>query len=316
MTDQAPAIRRLLVAVDIEKYSTRTAPAQYQGQRRLLSIAQYACKRAQVHRVIPQESGDGRLMVFQPGVNEAAVVPALVLGFRHALHENNGDAGEFGRMRLRMAIVEGATAYAGNGFHGPAPILVGDLINAPRLKAALDEHRESDLALVVPNYLYADLISQNYPGLSREHFSPFPVELRHDQVERAWIHLPRSAPAPDPRAPKVRWDGMATAITVQGLFTAGQVYYQGHLTVNAGSVDDSPAGGTHSGHHQHGHHNHHGPGLGHAELPDELFDEHPEHDGSDVGGTGSEHDVSSHWYDHDHDDDHDHHQQHDDDQDQ
>ncbi|MFI7078937.1 hypothetical protein ACIBO1_16720 [Micromonospora sp. NPDC049903] len=243
MAQQGRFVRRLLMAVDIEGYSRRTAATHYDAQVRLLRIVQCACRYARIRQVEPQESGDGLMLVFPPGLDEARVVPALIRGFRHGLYENNRDPGEFGPIRARMAIVEGATARSPNGYAGPASILVNDLVGVPVLKRKLADARpDSDVAVIVPHPLYADLVSQNYPGLSREHFSRVELALRGEPVV-AWICLPLAGPAPDPHGAEVRWDGVATVLTVSGLATVAAEFARRHrAAVVAAGRATSPGG--------------------------------------------------------------------------
>ncbi|MFF0717834.1 hypothetical protein [Micromonospora sp. NPDC003816] len=246
MVLQGNFVRRLLMAVDIEKYSRRTAATHYDAQVRLLRIVQCACRYARIRQVEPQESGDGLMLVFPPGLNEARVVPALIRGFRHGLSENNRDPGEFGPIRARMAIVEGATARSPNGFAGPASILVNDLVGVPVLKRKLADARpDSDLAVIVPHALYADLVSQNYPGLTREHFSRVALTLREEPVV-AWVCLPPAGPAPDPYGPEIRWDGVATVLTVSGLATVAAELAHRYRAASTAGGRTVVAGGHHT----------------------------------------------------------------------
>lgn len=203
--------RRLCLAADIEQYSVRTNPQQEDGQRRLVRLVDYVCRRAGLFRVGRQPSGDGELLVLPPGVDESRVVPSLVLGLRHGLYENNREPGPFGRIRLRAAVCQGVVATSPAGYVGQAVVTSARLVNSPAVRAGLAEQPAADLALAVPDDLYEDVIRQHHPGLPPETFRR--VEVREKTYQgTAWLHTPEPGPAYDPYAARVPWLPVGVAL--------------------------------------------------------------------------------------------------------
>ncbi|MGP4002787.1 hypothetical protein [Streptomyces sp. 8N706] len=86
-----PGLRRLCLAVDIERYSTRDNADMVRLQRALLRTLRTACQRAGIewHTCGRQAQGDGYLLVLEPGIDETRAVPALLDGLATGLAEAN-----------------------------------------------------------------------------------------------------------------------------------------------------------------------------------------------------------------------------------
>ncbi|MEV4625916.1 hypothetical protein AB0J90_06465 [Micromonospora sp. NPDC049523] len=240
MTDLPEFTDRLCLVVDIPEHGARAAPeqtdAQGDAQFRLLRIIQFACLRARIRRIAGsglrgiglrgdggpgsgiRGGGDAQVLVLPPAVDSARVVPALVLGLRHALYESNREPGSGGRIRLRAVLVGGNIGRGATGFLGPAVVLAADLAHTPVFETAFTrpEHEHVDLALVTSDLLYQDVFRQNYPGLPADDFRPVPITGR-ETAPPAWYHLPVSRPAPDNRAARVSWSDLSDAVVIPGL---------------------------------------------------------------------------------------------------
>jgi hypothetical protein len=218
-----PFRSRLCLVTDIESYSTRTTPQQGDGQRRLLRITQFALARAQIFRVAQkwrQDRGDGQMLLMPPRLDQTRAIPALVTGLRHALYLNNADPGPFGRMRMRAAFVQGTAAQGATGFEGRAPIVAGRLVDSQQLKQDFKNRQAADLALIVPDDLYQDVIKQDFPGLPPGEFTPMQVSHK-EYTGTAWIYLPTSGSAADPNEAANLWGAVETTIVVAGLVSGG-----------------------------------------------------------------------------------------------
>jgi hypothetical protein len=100
------------------------------------------------------------------------------------------------RLRLRVALHQGITHLAENGFGGSAVVVVCRLLNAPELKGALKDNPSVDLVLIVSEQLYRDIVEHNYRDLRAETFRKVHVRDRAKGFETdAWIHVPTAAPA-------------------------------------------------------------------------------------------------------------------------
>ncbi|MFY1652189.1 hypothetical protein ACN27J_15005 [Solwaraspora sp. WMMB762] len=233
----AKYVRRICVATDIELYTGRTNPEQEEGQGRLIRMIDYACRRAGLTGVARQRSGDGQILVLRPGIDEARVVPTLILGLRHALYENNRDPGMFGRIRLRTAICQGVVADSSNGWVGQAVVAAARLINSAQVRAALAERSQVDLALAVPDDLYEDVVRQHHPGLQPGQFRQIVVKEKN-YSSLAWLHSPEPGPTADPSARRVPWLPIGAAFGVGAV--GGALVGAGRTTLGSGGTPGLP----------------------------------------------------------------------------
>lgn len=213
-------LRRLCLATDIEDYSRHRNLEQLDAQRRLARIVTFACLRARVVRVERQEQGDGQLVVLRAGIDETYVVPALILGLRQALYESNRDSGDFGRIRLRAALAQGPLTAGASGYVGKAVVTVSRLLDSAPLRSALTDNADIELALAVTDDLYADVLSENYPGLAASEFTRTDISVPAKSFSTsAWLHRPAAGPAPDLRALDVEWSQVAAggAVATSGV---------------------------------------------------------------------------------------------------
>ncbi|WP_238005245.1 hypothetical protein KZZ52_17025 [Dactylosporangium sp. AC04546] len=177
--------------VDIEGYSRHAAVTQVDAQRRLRQVTEYACGQAGVD-IEPgarQDQGDGQLLLLPTGLNEPHVVAALLDGLRDALFEVNNTV-RWGRMRLRAAISQGAIQVAATGYVGPAVVTAARLLDSSELRSALAKRHSSDLAVIVTDDLYRDVVSQGHPGLAPALFRRVDVSNRRKAFKATgWLRI-------------------------------------------------------------------------------------------------------------------------------
>lgn len=187
---------RLCLVSDIEKYSKHTTTQQADAQRRLSEVMRFACANAGVYRVsrrFRQDRGDGVLILLPPRMDPAAALPGLVLGLRHGLHRANREPGEFGRLRLRVAVAQGSAGIGATGFTGPAPIEACRLVDARRLKDLLARQAPGDLAFIMTDALYQDVGRRDPPGLWSAQFQR--VDVAEDKYRGVgWACVPPRGP--------------------------------------------------------------------------------------------------------------------------
>ena len=198
MSITSPGIRRLCMAVDLEHYSLRDNPGQVEAQRLLVQLLKEASDSAGLDRIYwdTQPTGDGEVALLPPGVDEARVIADFVHELRIALYQRNRILGADARLRLRVALHQGITHLAENGFGGSAVVVVCRLLNSRELKAALKDNPAADLVLIVSDQLYRDIVEHNYRDLRADSFTKVHVRDRAKSFEAdAWIHVPTAAPA-------------------------------------------------------------------------------------------------------------------------
>src|SRR5690606_24875888 len=200
--------RRLCLAVDLRHYSRHSYPEQEDAQYRLRLVVEHALRRARVLRVRAQQQlqGDGQLVVFPAGTDAVRAVPELVLGLRDGLYQSNRAPGAFGRLRMRAALGLGAVSRADRGYLGDCVVLVNRLVDADVVRGALEAEEHSDLALAVPDELYREVILPHGDRLPSVGFRQTDVVVPgKDFACRAWLHVPRLAPARDAGTEPVIW---------------------------------------------------------------------------------------------------------------
>ncbi|GAA2128682.1 hypothetical protein [Actinomadura napierensis] len=184
---------RLCLAADVERYRRHGIGAAERTQRRLLAVLDAALREAGVDpsSVPAQEQGDGRFLVFPPGIDETKVVPGLVAGLRAAVRRTNRDLGEQARVRLRAALHRGLVKPAPNGYVGDASIAVHRILGSPPIREALKANPARDLALIVPDLLYRDVIAQDLDGLNPARFERVIAKLEDKGfTEVCWLTVP------------------------------------------------------------------------------------------------------------------------------
>ena len=132
-------VRRLCIAVDLERYSQRNDPGQIEAQRAMSELLREAgthgaLERAQWHI---QRQGDGELALLPPGINEAVVITSLTRSLRDGLHRYNRNVNDAARLRMRVAVHEGMTYVTEAGFAGDAINVVCRLRDAAESRRAL-----------------------------------------------------------------------------------------------------------------------------------------------------------------------------------
>lgn len=191
---------RLVLAVDVEKYSTRDAREQLRAQRELRRILTAAAQNTGLDQRdwYEQVSGDGELVVMPENVDVSAVVGDFTCQLETILGELNRDIIGGTRLRLRVAMHHGTLTPGPFGPAGDAPIVVSRLLDARPLRRLLADQQDRDLALIVSQSLYQDVVRTGFCSLDPEEFRPVRVNAKgvqyHGFVRR---------PAPERVAPTV-----------------------------------------------------------------------------------------------------------------
>lgn len=185
--------RRLLVAVDMERYSRQDNHAQYRSQQAFQQSMREAADELDLDRAswMTQQGGDGELAILPPGASEITVVAALAPTLDRILRAHNRSLVREARVRLRVAVHEGLVHLDGaNGYPGEAIVTTCRLVDAPPLKQALRSFPHANVALIVSERVYHDIVL-HYPDLRPERFQQVSVRLPDKGFEaEAWIFVP------------------------------------------------------------------------------------------------------------------------------
>ncbi|UQU64300.1 hypothetical protein COUCH_35980 [Couchioplanes caeruleus] len=183
---------RLCMAADVSGYSRRGNDATERIQRDLVATLARCRRAAGIPDTVvtPQPQGDGQFTVLPVGIDESAVIPALLHELHRALGELNDGADPADRMRLRVAFHRGLIKEGDNGWIGAAPIAVHRFLDSPPLRRALADHDEADFVLGVPDVLFRDVIVPAAAPPRPEDFVPMVVDLPEKGfVEHGWLHV-------------------------------------------------------------------------------------------------------------------------------
>ncbi|MBE4734412.1 hypothetical protein [Streptomyces caniscabiei] len=182
-----PGVRRLCLAVDIEKYSARDNANMVLLQRVLLRTLRAACARAGIgwERCGRQAQGDGYLLVLEPGIDESRVVPALLDGLAAGLAAGNALA----PVRMRASLHQGIVHEAPGGYAGSAVVALFRVLDSAPVRRTLADTPEVHLVAAFSDPLYQDLVaSSGYAGLSADGFRRAEVRIEaKDFSSVAWI---------------------------------------------------------------------------------------------------------------------------------
>jgi class 3 adenylate cyclase len=190
-------VTRSLVALDIEGYSRRKNEGHLELRDALRAVRDEAFTRIGVMITANteiQDQGDAFLILVPPEVPKSQLVEDLTRELRTALRRFNESRLPEQYMRLRVAVHAGEVHLDGTGFGGEAVIAVMRLIEADDLRKAL-KTAPHDLAVIVSDQLYRDVVVQRYRGIDPAEY--WRVEVaRKTFHEPAWIRVPGIARPP------------------------------------------------------------------------------------------------------------------------
>lgn len=193
--------RSLCAALDIKGWSGRLVPEQIRAQQALVTVAMAACREAGLPEQIVQSSGDGVLILPPSDIDETAAIPALVAELEVALRQENRLLAEDARIRLRLALTSGLVTPGPAGFNGAAVIDCFRLLDSPPVKEALDDHPAAQLAVIVSDHLFQDVIRNGFRSLRAEDFWRVRSSLPGKGFAMdAWLYVSDRSGGPD-RAP-------------------------------------------------------------------------------------------------------------------
>lgn len=197
-----PPHYRVILALDIEGSTARTNPAKAELRRvmyELLEESLLAGGGTEAYRDPLVDRGDGVLALLHP-VDEVPkttllnqVIPTLskLLAAHNALHPES-------RFRLRAVVHAGEVHYDGRGHFGEALDIAFRLLDAPAVKAAL-EQADAPVALVVSDDIYRCVVKHGYAGIDVVRFDPLVTLHLAGAQHRGWVHVPADEAVVTPR---------------------------------------------------------------------------------------------------------------------
>jgi hypothetical protein len=161
-------VHRSIVAVDVERSTTRTNPAKGKLRRILYDLLDRALKAAGIgprHLEELADRGDGVLILIRPydDVPKTVLIGRLIPALTALLAEHNATVAEPElRMRLRAVVHAGEVHDDDWGFYGDDIDVAFRLLEAPAVKRALRDAPEAPLVLVVSEEIWAGIVRHGY----------------------------------------------------------------------------------------------------------------------------------------------------------
>ncbi|MFJ3647734.1 hypothetical protein [Streptomyces murinus] len=185
--------RRLCLAADMEQYSRLDTRTQSAVQADLVRLLDEAATLSGLDRAAwaRQPQGDMEFAVL-PEDTDSTVLGAFVHHLSACLESLNARQAAQ-RVRLRLAVDAGVATDAALGHAGPAPVAVARYVNAPPLKAVLAALTSADLAVMVSDRLYQDVVRFGHPGLDPAQYVRVHVQVK-EFGGYGWIRVPGHGP--------------------------------------------------------------------------------------------------------------------------
>lgn len=182
-------VYRLLVAVDIQGYSRRDAREQLRAQRELSQALDRAAEGAGLDRRHweTQPAGDGELATLPEGADLAPVVGDFPLLLAAGLRALNRERAGRPRLRIRLAVHHGTLTAGPFGPAGDAPIVIQRLLDAGPLRRMLADQPERDVAYMVSESLYEDVVRTGFTRMAPGDFQLIRVTAK-GAAFRGYVH--------------------------------------------------------------------------------------------------------------------------------
>jgi hypothetical protein len=188
---------RMLLAIDIQGYSRRTPRLQVAAQLDLLDAMDRAAEAAGLDRNSwsQQVAGDGVLSVLPADADIVTVVGVFAPALERMLAVLRETAGPERRVRVRLALHHGAMIIGWPAVLGPAghaPVVVSRLLDARPVRRYLDDHEERNVALIVSDRIFRDVVGSGLCALPPASFVQVRAVIKGIPYE-GYLHDPGCA---------------------------------------------------------------------------------------------------------------------------
>jgi hypothetical protein len=179
---------RMGFVIDVVGYGGRSAPAQEAVQVRLFRLVEEMLARCgtSLDGVEREWTGDGVNIILSGSTDPTTALSGLVRTAANRLAADNRDHDD--RMRLRMAVGIGIVGPGPTGFAGSMIIDINRMVDSGPLRAALNEHPDADLAVMLSDYLHEQVVRPGYPGLRTDDLHAVDVAVKEFR-RRAWLWI-------------------------------------------------------------------------------------------------------------------------------
>jgi hypothetical protein len=192
---------RAIVAVDIERSTSRPDPVKAELRTRTYEMFDAALRSAGIHRRHRDpliDRGDGVLALIRPvdQAPKALLLNGVIPAFSRLLDDHNASLPRSGRtqrqLRARVVVHAGEVHYDANGCFGEALDVAFRLLDAARVKRTLRE-AAGPLILVVSRDIYSSIVRHGYDGIDQHAFHQLVRVQIAGSRHLGWIHIPGEA---------------------------------------------------------------------------------------------------------------------------
>ena len=193
---------RAIVALDIERSTSRTDPVKAVLRNKLYELFDTALRTAGIptrHRDRLIDRGDGLLALIHPvdQVPKALLLIRAIPALHRLLTDYNASLPRSTRpqrqLRVRVVVHAGEVHYDANGCFGEALDVAFRLLDADHVKKAL-EAAADPLILVVSADIYSSVVRHGYDGIDQYAFHPLVRVQIAGHRQSGWVHIPGEAP--------------------------------------------------------------------------------------------------------------------------
>ncbi len=138
-----------------------------------------------------EDRGDGALVVVPPGIAAKGIIDPMPERLRSLIRRHNHVSCAAAHIQLRVAAHLGPVDHDGYGFVGTDVNFLFRMLDARPLKHTLAS-TGADLALIVSDYVYRNIVSRHPSLVSPAAFWPVRFRVKNTRA-RAWTYVP-SAP--------------------------------------------------------------------------------------------------------------------------
>ena len=190
---------RAIVAVDIERSTSRPDPVKAELRRELYEVFDAALSAAGIgrrHRDRFTDRGDGILALIHPAdqAPKAILLRTAIPALSQLLVDYNASLPRASRpqrqLRVRVVVHAGEVHYDANGCFGEALDIAFRLLDAANVKKTL-QAAPDPLILVISGDIYRAVVRHGYDGIDQHAFHPLVRVHVVGNRYRGWIHIPR-----------------------------------------------------------------------------------------------------------------------------
>jgi class 3 adenylate cyclase len=148
-----------------------------------------------------EDRGDGVLVVVPPSIAATGIIDPLPERLRSLIRRHNHVSSAAAQIQLRVAAHLGPVDHDGNGFVGTDVDFLFRMLDARPLKRALAA-TGADLALIVSDYVYRNIVSRHPSLVSPAAFRSIRFQVKYTRAQ-AWTYVPGAVSSSAAVAPQL-----------------------------------------------------------------------------------------------------------------